>query len=148
MRVTEPLTDNLAYVEVAEFGLHVLAQEQVRTFHISVKDTTQVETSQAPNNLDEDIPDLLLLNVGLPLLIVADFLEDVSVVRILHDQTQARSRLINEGITVGNDVRVLDRGEDSDFIEGILLFFLREREHFDVLQCICFGVVLAPDLED
>ena len=41
---------------------------------------------EAANDLNEDVPDLLLLDVGLSLLIVADFLENVSVVGIFHYQ--------------------------------------------------------------
>lgn len=43
-----------------------------------------MECSEASNYLDKDIPDLLFFDVGLALLIVADLLEHVTVVRILH----------------------------------------------------------------
>lgn len=46
-----------------------------------------MESTEAPHDLDKDVPNLLLLYVGLALLIVADFLKDVAVVRVLHDQT-------------------------------------------------------------
>jgi len=38
-------------------------------------------------NLDEHIPDFLLLDIGLPLLIIADFLEYITIVSIFHNQT-------------------------------------------------------------
>lgn len=46
--------------------------------------------SQAPHDLDKDIPDLFLFDVSLSLLIVADFLKDIAIISILHDETKAR----------------------------------------------------------
>jgi len=46
-----------------------------------------VENLEAPDDLDEDIPDFLFLDIGLPFLVVTDLLKDVSVVGILHDET-------------------------------------------------------------
>lgn len=43
-----------------------------------------MECSEASYYLDKDIPDLFFFDVGLALLIVADLLEHVTVVRILH----------------------------------------------------------------
>ena len=75
-----------------------------------------MESTEAPHDLDKDVPDLLLLYVGLALLIVADFLKDVAVVRVLHDQTQTRSRFVNEGIFIPYDIWVVDGGKDSDLV--------------------------------
>ena len=41
--VTQFLFDNLAYIEISKLGLHVLEQEQVCTFHVSVKDFSDVK---------------------------------------------------------------------------------------------------------
>lgn len=75
-----------------------------------------MESTEAPHDLDKDVPNLLLLYVGLALLIVADFLKDVAVVRVLHDQTQTRSRFVNEGIFIPYDIWVVDGGKDSDLV--------------------------------
>ena len=66
--------------------MHVLEEKYVRTLHVSVKDFTTVEGSQTADNLNEYIPNLFLFDVGLALLVVTDFLEDISVIRILHNQ--------------------------------------------------------------
>lgn len=47
-----------------------------------------MESLESSHNLDEDIPYLLLFNVGLPLLIVAYFLKDISIIGVLHDQAK------------------------------------------------------------
>jgi two-component SAPR family response regulator len=51
-----------------------------------VKNLSIVQSLESSDNLNEHVPDLLLLDVGLSLLIVADFLENVSVVGIFHYQ--------------------------------------------------------------
>ena len=47
-----------------------------------------MESPQASHNLDENVPDLFLFDVGLSLLVVADFLEYIAIVSVLHHETQ------------------------------------------------------------
>ena len=44
---------------------------------------------EASDDLDEDIPDLLLLYVRLSLLVRANLLKDITVVSVLHYETKA-----------------------------------------------------------
>jgi hypothetical protein len=67
-------------------------------------DLPHVESSQAPHNLNEDIPNFLLFYVCLPLLVVTDLLIEISIICKLHDQTQALTRIIDEGLFVTNDI--------------------------------------------
>ena len=53
-----------------------------------MEDFANVECFEASDYLDKDIPDLLFFDVGLTLLIVADLLEHVAIVCILHHQAQ------------------------------------------------------------
>ena len=53
--------------------------------HVSVQYFTVVQCLEASYNLDEDVPDLLLLDVGLSFLVAANLLENVTIVCILHD---------------------------------------------------------------
>ena len=46
-----------------------------------------VKCFQSSNNLYEYVPDLFLFNVSFSLLITADFLENIAVVSIFHDET-------------------------------------------------------------
>jgi hypothetical protein len=73
-----------------------------------MQNASDMEGSKPSYDLDKDIPDLLLFNVSLALLIVANFLEDVSVISILHHKTQTRSGLVNKGITVCNYIWMVD----------------------------------------
>ena len=51
-----------------------------------MKDLTAVEGTQATDDLDKDVPDLLLFDVGFALLVVTDFLEYISIVSVLHNK--------------------------------------------------------------
>lgn len=91
LRVTQSLLDDLGDVKITQFSLHVLEQEQIRTLHITVQYAALVERLESSNDLNEDIPDLLLFDISLSLLIVADLLEHITVVSILHYEAKARS---------------------------------------------------------
>ena len=51
-----------------------------------MENATAVEGLQAAHDLNEDVPDLLLLDIRLPFLITAQLLKHISIIRILHDQ--------------------------------------------------------------
>ena len=55
-----------------------------------MEDIEFVKGSQPYDDLDEDGPDLGLGEVGVVLLVLADLLEEVAIVRELHDQTKGR----------------------------------------------------------
>ena len=68
--------------------MHVFKQKDVGAFHVSVQDLAAVEGKESTDNLDEDVPDLLLFDVSLSLLVVTDLLEDISIVSVLHNQAE------------------------------------------------------------
>ena len=45
-----------------------------------------MKSLQTSDDLNEDVPNLLLLDVSLTLLVAANLLEHISVVGVLHDQ--------------------------------------------------------------
>ena len=49
-----------------------------------MQNLTTVEGTEASHNLDKNVPNFLFLDVGLSLLVVADLLEDITIVSILH----------------------------------------------------------------
>ena len=53
-----------------------------------MQDFSVMQRFKASDDLNEDIPNLFLLDVGFSLLIIAYFLEDITVVGVLHDQTE------------------------------------------------------------
>lgn len=52
-----------------------------------MQDFPIMQSLETANNLYEDVPYLLLLDVGLPFLITAYLLEDIAIVGVLHDKT-------------------------------------------------------------
>lgn len=53
-----------------------------------MEDLSLVEGLEATDDLNENVPDLLFLDVGLSLLVTTYFLEHVAIVRILHHQAE------------------------------------------------------------
>ena len=58
-----------------------------------------MERLQALDNLDEDAPDVFLSQIGLLLLVSGDFLKQIPIVRILHDNAKNmnKSFIIDSG---------------------------------------------------
>jgi len=147
LSVTQALLYYFRDVEVSQLGLHVLEQKDVRALHVTMQNPSLVESVEATDDLNEDVPDLLLLEVGLSLLIVTDLLKYVAVISILHDQAQSRTRFVNKGIFISNDVGVVNRGQNSHFVQRILLLFVREVQHLNFLKGVYLWVFLTLDLE-
>ena len=84
--ITQSLLYDFGNIKISKFGLHIPIQEDVGTFHVSVQDFALVKYLEASDDLDEDVPDLLLFDVGFSLLVVTDLLKYVSVICILHHQ--------------------------------------------------------------
>jgi len=62
-----------------------------------MEDQSFVECSQATDHLDENAPNVLLLDVLLVFLVLGDLLEQVTVITVLHHNAkQMRSKNINE----------------------------------------------------
>lgn len=69
------------------FALYQIVSDAPLTYlHVSVQNLPVVEGLEPAHNLNEDVPNFLLFDVGLALLVRADLLEHVAVVRVLHDQ--------------------------------------------------------------
>ena len=107
-----------------------------------------VKRPKPSQNLDEDIPDLLFFDVGFAALVTANFLENVPVVSVLHDEAETAGGLVNKSLLEADNVRVLDAGQYPHFIKGIFLFFIGETHDLDLFQGVEIGVVVALDLVD
>ena len=77
---------------------------------------------QSSHNLDKVVPDLFLSELGPLLLVLLDGLQQISTVRELHDDAEAPFLVLKEGLLVADDVWMVDGSENSNFIDGILLF--------------------------
>lgn len=56
--------------------------------------------------------------------------------------------LINEGLVVPANVVVLDRRENANFVESVLLFFFGELSHLDFFESINLPIDDSVDMVD
>jgi len=80
-------------IKITEFGGGVLVQENVGALHVAMQDLELMKRLQALDDLDNNFPDVLLLHELLIVLALANPLEHISIVCIIHhDATQTRGR--------------------------------------------------------
>jgi len=115
-----------------------------------------MQSLKSSNNLYENVPNLLLFDIGLPLLITANFLEYVSIIGIFHHQAfnfeivirkrnlpQTRAWLIDECLLVSDDIGLIDTCQNPHLVEGILFLFIGQVEHFNLFQSVNV-IILGP----
>lgn len=133
-------------VHVAQSSSAIALQEQVRRLDIPVEHLEVMELLEAANGSYCDSPYLLLVELLLVLLELGDLLEQVTVVGEVHHDEQVRL-LVNEGLLVPDDARVLDRCENAHFIECVLPFLRRKRLEGDLFQRVNFLVRFPANFE-
>lgn len=47
-----------------------------------------MKSFETPNNLDENVPNFLFFDISFSFLIGADFLKNITVISVFHDQTK------------------------------------------------------------
>lgn len=99
-----------------------------------------VESPEATHDLDENEPNLLLFYVGFAFLVVADFLVEVSVVSVFHDETQTRRGVVHECFFIADHIGFVDRCKDPDFVKRVFPFFIGEGGKLDLLQGVGLSV--------
>jgi len=97
---------NAGNVHVAEFHDTFPREEHVRALYVSVTDLKIMKSLQAPDNLDEKMPDLLFGEICVFLFMVVNHLEKVTAVCVFHDNTEAH--VLEKGLFVTNYVRVIN----------------------------------------
>ena len=80
---------------------------------------------ECSDHLDENGPDGWLINRLLLLLMFNNFLVEILIVRILHHQAETRSLIFKKGFFVTDNGFVIDRGQNADLVQGVLLFLGR-----------------------
>ena len=122
-----------------------------------MKNLSIMQSFESPDDLNENVPYFFFLNIGFPLLIAAYFLEHISVISILHYKTmnkiikiiinvpQARARLVDKSFFVSNYICMKNTGKNSDFIQSILLFFIRKIQHFNFFESVNCLIFTSSD---
>ena len=104
-----------------------------------------MESFEAPDDLDEVVPNLLLAKYLVTLLLLVNQLEHVAAIRVLHHEAETVGCVLKEGLLVANHVGVTDRSENADLIECILFFFATEFLQFYFFHCVSLIVRLAQN---
>jgi len=131
------LFGHFTHVEVTKFNDAGLGQEQVRTLDVSVANFQIVESFETPNDLNEVVPDLVLSHLLSSALFSIDQLEHITSIRVLHDDAKTVGRILKKGFLVPNHVGVIDWGENSHFVEGILFLFATQFLQFNFFHSVC-----------
>jgi len=85
-----------------------------------------VKSFQTSYHLDEIKPYLLLWHLGYFLFIRGYFSKQVSSTAEFHDKAEVICAVFKESFFKSDQVYIIDRSENSDFIERIFLLFLAE----------------------
>lgn len=94
------LVSNFGHIHVSKQRLVVRGEKNVGTFEVSMHDAQVVKRLQPLDHLDEHFPNLLLVEVVARLLVLNDFLKEVTVVGVLHDNAEGLGLRVNEGFLV------------------------------------------------
>ena len=84
LRVQQALLGHLTHIQVAQLGCGVLIQEYVGTLHVAMEDVQLMKALETSDHLDHSLPNVLLLVVLLIVLILADSLENITIICKLH----------------------------------------------------------------
>lgn len=113
---------------------------------VAVQHLGGVQRGQALQQLDQRAPDVGLLEVGAALLVLGDLAEEVGAVAELHDDAgearvpQRGALVLEEGLAVGDDVRVAQRGQDAHLVQRVGFLFVAELQELDALERVVFAV--------
>lgn len=86
--VEKALFGDFTNIQVTQLGCRVLVQEDISTLHVPMQYVELVEGFKPCNYLNDHLPDVLLLVILLVILILADALEDITIVSILHHDAE------------------------------------------------------------
>jgi hypothetical protein len=125
LRERQPI-EFLGDVEVADLDFVLGAEEDVGGLEVAVDDVGGVQVLESCEYLHSVLPDLILEE---PLCVFEACLDELGEVALrgqLHHDAQVAALAVEERLPVLNDVRVLDRRQDSDLIQRVLFILLFE----------------------
>jgi hypothetical protein len=100
------------------------------------------------DHLDGQPPDLLFWDQLLSFSVWVDVAAQVAALRELRYHAQRPGNFLIKRLLIPNDVRVVDAGQDSNFIQGIYDFSLIGVGDFNFFEGIYFGVLFSFDFVD
>ena len=95
-----------------------------------------VESFETSYNLHKKVPNLFLVELCSILLRFLDQLEQVAIVSMFHYDAKVSRGTLEECVLIPDNVWVLDGSQNSDFVQGVLFFFLRKFTHLNFFHSI------------
>lgn len=95
-----------------------------------------VESFETSDNLHKKVPNLFLVELCSILLRFLDQLKQVAIVSVFHYNAKVSRGTFEESVLIPDNVWVLDGSQNSDFVEGVLFFFLRQFTHLNFFHCV------------
>lgn len=97
----------------------MLGEQHICALDIPMKDVHLMQGLEPIQHLNSHLPDIILIDMLLPLLVTLDVPAQIPAICKLGDQEQATRGFIVDGFLISNDVGVGDAGEYSDLVEAI-----------------------------
>lgn len=104
----QALLGDLGHIQVAELEHSGFGEEEVRALDVSVDYFEVMKCLETSDDLNEVVPDLFLSELGPPLLVLLDRLQEIATISQLHDDAQAALLVLEEGLLVADNVWVVD----------------------------------------
>ena len=107
-----------------------------------------MERFQSENHLDSPAPDLVFFDVGFFFDITGDVSKDITTFSEFLDDAEALTCLIIEGFFVADQVGVLERGQNSDFIYRVDAFSFCKSIHLNFFHSVDLLIGFSCDSID
>lgn len=141
----KPAFGNFGHIQVSQLDDAVGRQEYIRALNVSVANLQVVEGLEAADHLDEKVPYFMLTEGRICSLVLLDFLEEVAAGGVLHHEAEAAGFVLEERVFVANHVDVVDRCENTDFVQSVFLLFRGQFAHFYLFHGVDLFVRVASD---
>ncbi len=113
-----------------------------------MEDVLFVQGFQGVDHLDCQSPDFLLGDELLSFSVWVDERAEVAALCEFGDHAEGAGDIFVEGFFVGNDVRIVDAGKNSNFIKSVGDLALIGIWNFDFFECVDFGIFFSLDFVD
>jgi len=123
-------------IQIAQFKGAIALHKHVGGLQVSVQNLLFVQRLESTRQLEQRSPDFELLEIGLVLFVLYDSVVQVASVRKIHHDAQTTRQVVEKSFFVSDNVGVLNRGEDADFVERVGLFFFGQLLYFDLRKLV------------
>jgi hypothetical protein len=149
LRFSHTVITDFGNIHIGQFeNCMLFVDEDVGRFDVPVEDIDFVQALESFEALDGNVPDAGLLDKLFGGFVLLDVLAEIASFKEFSYQTEGCGDLIVERVHVSNDVRVVDRSEDANFVEAVGNLLFGEGLDLDSFEGVKFGVGSSLDFVD